>query len=139
MTIKDFRDLDTWKVGLELAVRIYELIDRLPRDERFEMASQMRRAALSVPSNIAEGHSSTLRKRYRYHVRVALGSVAELMTCIELGLRLGYWNEETAKRLDRDLVRMSQLLHGVARSLQRQLASRVIQLLALAAVAQALY
>lgn len=109
--------------------------DASRQNERFEMASQMRRAALSVPSNIAEGHACKLRKRYRFHVRVALGSVAELVTCIELGFRLGYWNEATAKRIDGELVRMSQLLHGVLRSLQRQLALEGLSLLALLAVA----
>jgi len=135
MTITNFRDLDAWKVAMELALRMYEVIDRLPQNERFEMASQMRRAALSVPSNIAEGHACKLRKRYRFHVRVALGSVAELVTCIELGFRLGYWNEATAKQMDGELVRMSKLLHGVLRSIQRQLAIETVTLLAVLCIA----
>ena len=126
MTINNFRDLDAWKVAMELAISIYGAVDLLPLKERFEMASQMRRAALSIPSNIAEGHACKLRRRYRFHVRVALGSAAELATCIELGFRLGYWNEATAKRLDNDLARMSQLLHGVLRSIQRQLAVKAV-------------
>jgi four helix bundle protein len=135
MTINNFRDLDAWKVAMELALRVYEVIERLPQNERFEMASPMRRAALSVPSNVAEGHACKLRRRYRFHVRVALGSVAELVTCIELGFRLGYWNEATAKRMDGELVRMSQLLNGVLRSIQRQLAVEGLTVLAVLCVA----
>lgn len=132
MSINNFRDLDAWKIAMGLALRMYEVIERLPQNERFEMASQMRRAALSVPSNIAEGHACKLRRRYRYHVRIALGSIAELVTCIELGFRVGYWDEATRSRMDGELVRMSQLLHGVLRSLRRQLATERLSLLAVA-------
>jgi four helix bundle protein len=84
------------------------------------MAGQMRRAALSVPSNVAEGHATGARGRYQYHVRISLGSVAELLTCLELALRGGYVDGKTKKQLDDDLTRTSQLLHGVVRSLRRQ-------------------
>ena len=129
MPVKNFRDLDAWRVAMDLALLIYDLIDVLPPNERFEMASQMRRAALSVPSNIAEGHGTKLRGRYRHHVRIALGSVAELTTCIELGSRLGYWDMRTVDRLNDELVRMAQLLHGVLRSIRRQIAAEAGTLL----------
>jgi four helix bundle protein len=134
MPVKNFRELDAWRVAVDLALLIYELIDVLPADERFEMASQMRRAALSVPSNVAEGHGTRLRGRYRHHVMIALGSVAELTTCVELGSRLGYWDMPTVDRMNGELVRMSQLLHGVLRSIRVQIAAEAgIMLLAVGA------
>ena len=57
MSIKSYRDLDAWKVAMDLAVSVYNAIGKLPRCERFELASQMRRAAVSVPSNVAEGQA----------------------------------------------------------------------------------
>jgi four helix bundle protein len=60
-----------------------------------------------VPSNVAEGHACTMRRRYRNHVRIALGSVAELTTNVEAGLRLGYWDAATASKLDEEFTRMN--------------------------------
>ena len=121
MAITTFRDLDVWQVGMDLVVHVYGVANRLPPDERFGMASQMRRAAVSIPSNVAEGHACTLRRRYRNHVRIALGSVAELATNVEAGLRLGYWDAATAKKLDAEFTRMNKLLNGVLRSIWKQL------------------
>jgi four helix bundle protein len=95
MSFRTFRDLDAWKVELDVAERVYAFADTLPKNERFEMAGQMRRAALSVPSNVAEGHATGARGRYQYHVRISLGSVAELLTCLELALRGGYVDGKT--------------------------------------------
>jgi four helix bundle protein len=131
MAINSFRDLDAWKVAMELTLHVYEIIGRLPQNERFEMASQMRRNAVSVPSNVAEGHACGVRKRYRNHVRIAIGSVGELVTCIELCGRLGYVDAATTTRLDAELNRTSQLLHGVLRSIRRQLAAQGLAGLAL--------
>ena len=121
MAIMTFRDLDVWQVGMDLVVHVYSVVNRLPQEERFGMASQMRRAVVSIPSNVAEGHACTVRRRYRNHVRTALGSVAELATNVEAGLRLGYWDAATAKKLDAEFTRVNKLLHGVLRSIWKQL------------------
>jgi four helix bundle protein len=121
MAIKSFRDLDAWQVGMDLMLRVYDAVKRLPPHERFEMASQMRRAAVSIPSNVAEGHACRMLRRYRNHVRIALGSVAELATNVEAGVRLGYWDRKTANELDGEFTRMNKLLNGVLRSIWRQL------------------
>ena len=123
MSIKSFRDLDAWCVAMDLAVRVYEVIGRLPGCERYELASQMRRAAVSVPSNVAEGQANGPGLRNRNHVRIALGSVAELSTCVELSCRLGYVDAATAAGLEDELARTRQLLHGLQRSILRQLAT----------------
>ena len=124
MSIQSFRDLDAWKVGMDLAVSLYAIIDRLPSVERFELASQMRRAAISVPSNVAEGHAAGGDRRYRNHVRIAIGSLAELSTCLELSVRLGYIGKEMAATADKDLARTRQLLHGLHRSILARLAKK---------------
>ena len=128
MAIRSFRDLDVWKVSMDVAEGLYRLIVRLPPEERFELASQIRRAAVSVPSNIAEGHATGLERRYLYHARVALGSVGELCTCVELCRRLGYIDEKAAESMQSDLSRVRQLLHGVVRSLLVQLAPKIVGL-----------
>ena len=125
MAIRTFKDLDAWQVGMDLILRVYDIVKRLPQDERFGMASQMRRAVVSIPSNVAEGHACRMRRRYRNHVLIALGSLAELATNVEAGLRLGYWDAATATKLDAEFTRMNKLLNGVLRSIWKQLFSEV--------------
>ena len=123
MAIKDFRDLDAWQVAMDLAVSVYTFIERLPGCERFELASQMRRAAVSVPSNIAEGEGHGTTFRNRNHVRIAGGSVAELYTCSEVCLRVGYADARSVQELQRELMRMRKLVHGLQNSIVRRIAA----------------
>lgn len=78
--IKSFRDLQVWQKSFELAKDIYKLTAELPADEKFGLVSQVRRAAVSIPSNIAEGKERGSRKDYAQFLRIALGSTAELET-----------------------------------------------------------
>jgi four helix bundle protein len=80
---------------MDLTVLIYEVVTRLPSDERYGLSSQMRRAGVSIPSNIAEGHSCGEDGRYLHHVRVALGSTGELSTELELVARLKLFRQRT--------------------------------------------
>ena len=124
MAIQSFRDFDAWRIAMGLAESVYRLVERLPKIERFELASQMRRAAVSVASNVAEGHASGSDRRFRYHVGVSLGSVAELSTCTELCLRFGYIDGEAARDLENELVRTRQLLHGLKNSILKRIAKK---------------
>jgi four helix bundle protein len=90
MAVKSFRDLIVWERGLDLTCEVYRLTDRFPSAERFGLTVQMRRAAVSIASNIAEGHGHHSRGDFRRFVSMALGSLAELETRIELGIRLGF-------------------------------------------------
>lgn len=116
--IRSFRDLHAWNAGMDLVLTTYALAARLPSAERFELGAQLRRAAVSVPSNVAEGHGGGARQRYLNHVRIALGSLAELDTQLELARRLGYLTPNNLVPAERQLARTGQLLHGLARSLQ---------------------
>ncbi len=124
MKIESFQDLDVWKVAMDTTERLYRIVAGLPMHERFELASQMRRAAVSVPSNVAEGHATGLDRRYLFHARVALGSVGELVTCIELCRRFGYIDDDAAENTQKDLGRTRQLLYGVQRSLLARIAAK---------------
>ena len=116
--IRSFKDLDAWKVSIELALISYELAKRLPSTERFELSAQIRRAAVSVPSNVAEGQAVGKSLRFLYHVRIALGSLGELETDFEIARRLGMLSSDDLAELNAHIARSGQLLHGLARSLR---------------------
>ena len=85
-----YRDLRVWNTALKLVLEIYTLTSTFPSDERFGLTSQLRRAAVSVPSNIAEGHARFTRGEYKSFVSIARGSVAEMEVQLTLAERVGY-------------------------------------------------
>lgn len=87
--VRSFRDLVAWQKGVELCQRVYEDSKCFPTDERFGLVAQMRRAAVSVPSNIAEGYGRRSRRDYLRFLNMALGSLCELETQLILAVRLG--------------------------------------------------
>jgi four helix bundle protein len=122
---RTFRDLDTWQSGMDLAVAIYAVAAALPSNERFELSNQMRRAAVSVPSNVAEGYAHRQTpKTYARHVRISLGSVAELDTALDLAVRVGLLRRTQISTAMEHLIRSGQLLHGLLRSIRKQIAAR---------------
>jgi four helix bundle protein len=88
--VKSFRDLEVWQLALDLAETIYRCTADFPKTELYGLTAQMRRAAVSVPSNIAEGQARTSSKEFLHFLSFALGSLAELETQIELAVRLQY-------------------------------------------------
>ncbi len=89
MAIRSLRDLRVWNAGMDLVEHVHGISREFPREEIFGLTGQMCRAAISVPTNIAEGHTREHRKEYLQHVAVAQASTAELETTLEIGLRLG--------------------------------------------------
>jgi len=87
---KSFRELDVWHSGVELAETVYLVTARFPKSELFALSSQMRRAAVSIPSNIAEGRARDSRREFLHFLSISRGSLAELETQIELAIRLDY-------------------------------------------------
>ena len=118
--ILSFRDLDAWNAAMELVVIAYEVTMVFPRTEQFALASQMQRAAVSIPSNVAEGHATGPGRRYRNHLRIALGSRAELATQLEIAIRLKYVHADARTKIEPQLTRTRQLLNGLHRSLRRR-------------------
>src|SRR4030095_11388119 len=90
MAIKSFRDLRVWKAAMDLVENVYRLTQSFPRHEIYGLTGQLRRAAVSIPSNIAEGHTREHLKEYLHHVSIAQASLAELETQLEISLRLKY-------------------------------------------------
>ena len=90
MKITSFRDLRVWQLGMDLVELIYRLTRSFPRSELYGLTSQIQRAAVSVPSNIAEGHTREHTKEYLHHLSVAQASLAELETQLEIATRLKY-------------------------------------------------
>lgn len=90
----DFRRLEVWKEGVDLAVTVYSLTSAMPRRELFGLTSQIRRAAISVPSNIAEGAGRGGTKEMAHFLRISLGSLAELESHLLMAVQLRYFTEE---------------------------------------------
>lgn len=117
--IRTFRDLIVWQRSMELAQAVYRHTGALPETERFGLTSQMRRAACSVPSNIAEGYGRGTTPDYLRHCRIARGSMAELQTQIELAVGLGFLQiPDSALEL---LSETDRLLQGLIRSLRAKI------------------
>src|SRR4051794_27940976 len=88
-----FRDLEAWQCAMSLVERCYAITKTFPPQEQFGIISQIRRAAVSIPANLAEGACRKSAAVFRHHVAIALGSQAELETCLEIARRLGYVSE----------------------------------------------
>jgi four helix bundle protein len=84
------KDLEIWRHGIELVVHIYQATKTFPRDEEYGLKTQMRRAAVSFPSNIAEGAARASRREYTQFLHISLGSLSELETQVIIAERLGY-------------------------------------------------
>ena len=91
--IRSYRDLRVWQKGVDLVVVCYQLAKKLPPDERFGLISQIQRAAVSIPANIAEGYARRTRGDYVHHLAIASGSLAELETHWTVVVRLGFLQE----------------------------------------------
>jgi four helix bundle protein len=94
VAIESYRDLETWQEAMNLVETCYRLTELLPSEEKFGLISQIRRAAVSVPANIAEGYGRTHRGDYTHHLSIAKGSVAEVETLLTLTARLNLLTRE---------------------------------------------
>ena len=115
--IKSYQDLDVWKIGMEVAKTIYSLTAKFPLDERFGLVSQIRRAAVSIPSNIAEGHARKSRIEFRQFIFIALGSLAELETQLLLSNKLDFISKEEIEGIMLQLNTLGKMLRGLSKSL----------------------
>jgi len=116
--VRSFKDLVVWHRARGLAEEIYRLAAELPRDERFGLAGQLKRAAVSVPSNIAEGYSRQSTGDYRHHLQIARGSLGELETQLLLAARLRLLDSTDAALGDVD--ECSRMLNAMIRQLRRE-------------------
>lgn len=106
--IKSYRDLDIWKKGIILVKKIYEITERFPKNEQYGLVSQMRRCAVSIPSNVAEGFRRYHNKEYKQFLYISLGSCAELETQITIAKEIMLMSE-------RDEVELLEITDHVCR------------------------
>jgi four helix bundle protein len=119
--IRNHRDLDAWRVAMDAVLETYQLSVDFPKSEIYGLTSQMRRAAVSVPSNIAEGQARKFKAAIN-HLNIAIGSLAELDTQLEVAVRLAYVNRAQARPLDELIVSARRLAYGLRRANQQALA-----------------
>lgn len=115
--IRSYRDLQVWQHGLEFVLVCYRIAATFPEDERFGLRSQLQRAAVSVPANIAEGQGRWYAREFLRYLSNAHGSLAECETHLHLALRLGYLQEADAQPAFEAARRVGKMLHGLKRAL----------------------
>ncbi|HET9192861.1 MAG TPA: four helix bundle protein [Vicinamibacterales bacterium] len=115
---KAFRDLMVWQRSMALVQRIYEISAAFPRDERFGLTAQIRRAAVSVPPNIGEGSRRKRRKTFLNHLDIALGSQAEVEVQLEIAQRLRFVKMADYKQTQIAVEEIGRMLNGLIVSLQ---------------------
>ena len=117
-TITSYKELLVWQKAMTLAERCYALTDGCPKEERYGLTSQIRRSAVSIPSNLAEGHNRRSRHAFANHVSIALGSQAELETQLLLAVRLHFVSETVAAQALELATEVGRMLHGLIASLE---------------------
>jgi four helix bundle protein len=113
--IRDYKDLLVWQKGMDLVEVVYKTTENLPSCEQWGLTSQMRRAAISVPSNIAEGYGRQSSGSYRQFLAIGRGSVLELETQVYLCIRLGYIGPNDAEDLLKKTLELSKMLSSLIR------------------------
>jgi len=118
IVIRSFKDLDVWKKAIELVKKIYVATKGFPTDEIYGLSAQMRRSAVSIPSNIAEGKARYSRREYIQFLYIALGSVAELETQIVISKELGYLKTGVEEELFESIDHIGKMLRNLIKSLR---------------------
>jgi four helix bundle protein len=117
-SVESYRDLKVWQRGMKLVEQVYTLTEPFPASEKYELTSQLRRAAVSVPSNIAEGWGHSSQKQYIHFLELARSSLFEIETQIRIANRLGYANADERDQLLSETDAQSKMLLSLMRSLR---------------------
>ena len=117
MAINSFRDLRVWQAGMELVEQVYLLTQSFPKQEIYGLTSQIQRAAVSVPSNIAEGHTREHSKEFLHHLSIAQASLAELETQLEIAARLKYLLPEQLEKILQRVMSLGKQLYALRNAL----------------------
>jgi four helix bundle protein len=115
--LNSFRDLIVWQKSIMLVKKIYELTKKFPLEERYSLSSQMQRAAVSIPSNIAEGWMRKSSKSFIQFLRISLGSVGELETQTEIAKQEEYIDDVEYQETIRQIEEVRKMLYGTTASL----------------------
>ena len=120
VVVNGYRDLLVWQRAMDLVVQVYRLSDTLPRNEKYGLVQQMRRAAASVPSNVAEGHGRDHLGDYLHHLSIANGSLMEMETQVLIAGRMSYVSKESEDRALAQAAEVGRMLAGLVRALKRR-------------------
>lgn len=119
--IKSYRDLQVWRLAINLSTEVYTTTSSFPKNEIFGLCSQLQRAAVSVASNIAEGHARESTKEYLRFISIALGSLAELETQFIISNNLNYINQVNLDGILEKTSEIGRMLRGLQKSLKAKL------------------
>ena len=114
-----YKDLIVWQKAMELVKEIYLLVKKLPKEEKYALSDQMRRAVISVPSNIAEGYGRKSKIEYSRFLDIARGSLFELETQIHIGIMLGFFAEEESKKAFELTSEVARILNSIISKLEK--------------------
>ena len=124
MEAKRFQDLIVWQKAEALAAEVYQASDAWPKEESYGLTGKVRRAAVSVFANIAEGHGRTGPREFQHHLSIAHGSLAEVEALLLFAKRITYLDDDALTSLKRQLEEVRRLLRGLIRSLRTSTPSR---------------
>ncbi|WP_373493440.1 four helix bundle protein [Aquiflexum sp.] len=111
--MNNYKELDIWKRSIKLAVNIYKLTSVLPTEEKFGLVSQLRRCAVSVPSNIAEGSGRKTNKEFSQFLTIAYGSLCELDTQVIISLELGYLKSNDVQDIEKEVGELQKMMFAL--------------------------
>lgn len=117
--VKSFHDLVAWQKAMELVTEIYKVSQKFPKEEMFGLTSQIRRAGISIPSNIAEGRGKSSKGEFQQFLYHARGSLAELETQLLIAINLGYLEKEEVSHIIQLIARIGRLLHGLLSAIKK--------------------
>ena len=115
--VRDYRELEVWRLAMDLSEAVYRLARKFPKSEEYRLTSQLLRAVISIPSNLAEGNARSTRKDYARFVSIARGSLAETETLLMLARRIGLAAAEDIDLVLTEADRVGRMLNGLHRSL----------------------
>ncbi|QDV74198.1 four helix bundle protein [Botrimarina mediterranea] len=119
-SVSSYRDLKVWQLGVKLSLAVYEATRAFPAEERFGLTSQLRRCAVSVPSNIAEGNARESTKDYLRHLSIASGSLAEMETQLIIASQLGFMSPAAVEKLQSMCDEESRMLRSLQQALRKK-------------------
>ena len=114
----NFKNLTVWQKSIDLATQIYSITACFPGDEKYGLTSQIRRAAVSIPSNIAEGAGRKSNKEFKHFLTISTGSIFELETQIIVAHRLNLINESTMNEMSLNIIEIQKMLYSLERSIK---------------------
>ena len=116
--MKSYSDLIVWQKSMSLVTHIYKLAVKLPENEKYGLTSQIKRSAISIPSNIAEGYGRNYRKDYSRFLQIARGSLFENQTQLEISVNLDFINEEDLKEIKELSIEVEKMLNSLIKKLE---------------------